>query len=245
MAPLVKVLQQSNRLQVEFRVTPHHRQMLYQVVQLFEITPGYDLDLMSLSQTLPQLTCNILQSMARILAQSQPVWVLVHVETSTTMAISQAAYYHQIGIAHVKAGLRTNNLYSRWPEEANRQITRRLAGPHFALTEKARLNLLKEGINPATFHGTGNTVIDALLKVSQRINTDAELCTTLAAQFPYLQPEKRLILVTGHRRQNFGAGFEAVCDALKGIASEPGVQMGSRYTSTPKCKSRLTASWVA
>lgn len=225
MAPLVKALEQHPHLQHRVCVTAQHRQMLDQVLQLFDITPHYDLDLMRPGQTLAQLTSNILLGMDGVLADYQPDWVLVHGDTSTTMATSLAAYYRQIGVAHVEAGLRTHNLYSPWPEEGNRQITGRLAGLHFAPTEESRQNLLREGVKADSIHVTGNTVIDALLSVSQRIDTDTALNTELAARFPFLDPAKRLILVTGHRRENFGAGFEAMCNALKDIASEPNVQV--------------------
>lgn len=225
MAPLVKALAGSTQLEHRVCVTAQHRQMLDQVLQLFDIAPHYDLDLMRPGQTLPQLTSNILLGMDGVLAEFRPDWVLVHGDTSTTMATSLAAYYRQIGVAHVEAGLRTHNLYSPWPEEGNRQITGRLAGLHFAPTEVSRQNLLRENVNPGSIHVTGNTVIDALLSVSQRIDTDAALRGQLTALFPFLDATKRLILVTGHRRENFGAGFEAMCHALKDIASEPGVQV--------------------
>ncbi|PUE49071.1 UDP-N-acetylglucosamine 2-epimerase (non-hydrolyzing) [Limnohabitans sp. 2KL-1] len=225
MAPLVKALQQSPSLQVKVCVTAQHRQMLDQVLQLFEIEPDYDLDLMRPGQTLTQLSCNILQGMDGVLADYQPKWVLVHGDTSTTMATSLAAYYRQTGVAHIEAGLRTHKLYSPWPEEGNRQITGRLTALHFAPTEESRQNLLKENVQPADIHVTGNTVIDALLSVSQRIDTDTALNGELAARFPFLDADKRLVLVTGHRRENFGAGFEAMCQALKNIASQRGVQV--------------------
>ncbi len=225
MAPLVKELKKSSELIVKVCVTAQHRQMLDQVLQLFEITPEYDLDLMRPGQTLPQLTSNILLGMDGVLADYRPDWVLVHGDTSTSMATSLSAYYQQVGVAHVEAGLRTYNLYSPWPEEGNRQITGRLAGLHFSPTEASRNNLLKEGAKPDQIHVTGNTVIDALLSVSQRIDNDAELRSSLAAQFPFLESAKRVVLVTGHRRENFGTGFESICNALKDIAREPDVQV--------------------
>lgn len=225
MAPLVKALQQSPKLEVKVCVTAQHRQMLDQVLQLFEIAPDFDLNLMRPGQTLTQLTCNILQGMEGVFAQYKPRWVLVHGDTSTTLATSLAAYYQQVGVAHVEAGLRTHNLYSPWPEEANRQLTGRLAGLHFAPTVQAQANLLNEGVPPASIHVTGNTVIDALLNISQRLDQDTALSEQLAAQFSCLDAAKRLLLVTGHRRENFGAGFEAICQALKVIASKPDVQV--------------------
>lgn len=225
MAPLVKELQGSLNLDIKVCVTAQHRQMLDQVLGLFEITPDYDLDLMRPGQTLSQLTSSILMGMDDVLRDCCPDWVLVHGDTSTTMATSLAAYYRQVGVAHVEAGLRTHNLYSPWPEEGNRQITGRLASLHFAPTEESRSNLLREGIRPDTIHVTGNTVIDALLSVSQRIDNDKALLSTLSAQFSFLDPARNLVLVTGHRRENFGRGFESICHALKEIASEPGVQV--------------------
>jgi len=225
MAPLFKELQKSSKLLVKVCVTAQHRQMLDQVLQLFEITPDFDLDLMRPGQKLPQLTCNILMGMDDVLAEYCPDWVLVHGDTSTTMATSLAAYYRQVGVAHVEAGLRTHNLYSPWPEEGNRQITGRLAGLHFAPTEESRVNLLNEGVEADQIHVTGNTVVDALLNVSQRIDADQALRSRLAALFPFLDKSKRLVLVTGHRRENFGAGFESICSALKDIAQEPDVQV--------------------
>lgn len=225
MAPLFKVLQQSPKLDVKICVTGQHRQMLDQVLQLFDITPDFDLKLMRPGQTLTQLTCNILQGMEDVLTQYKPHWVLVHGDTSTTIATSLAAYYQQVSVAHVEAGLRTHNLYSPWPEEGNRQLTGRLTRLHFAPTAQAQTNLLSEGVAPASIHVTGNTVIDALLNVSKRLDQDAALSKQLAAQFPFLDCAKRLVLVTGHRRENFGPGFDAMCQALKVIATQPGVQV--------------------
>ena len=225
MAPLVKELQKSSKLQIKVCVTAQHRQMLDQVLQLFDITPDFDLDLMRPGQTLTQLTCNILQGMEGVFSQYKPDWVLVHGDTSTTLGTSLAAYYQQVHVAHIEAGLRTHNLYSPWPEEANRQITGRLARLHFAPTAQAQTNLLQEGVTASTIHVTGNTVIDALINVSQRIDQDAALHQQLADQFPFLDKTKRLVLVTGHRRENFGAGFESMCQALQDIASDSTVQV--------------------
>ena len=225
MVPLVKVLDASCQLEHRVCVTAQHREMLDQVLQLFDIQPQYDLDLMQPGQSLPQLTSSILLGIDSVLADFRPDWVLVHGDTSTTMATSLAAYYRQVGVAHVEAGLRTRNLYSPWPEEGNRQITGRLAGLHFAPTETSLQNLLQENVIQSVIHVTGNTVIDALLSVSKRIDTDVRLGANLAARFPFLNATKRLILVTGHRRENFGAGFESICHALKDIAAEPDIQV--------------------
>lgn len=213
-SPLIKELKDSALLEIRVCITAQHRHMLDQVLQIFDITPDYDLDVMQPGQTLTELTCSILTGMNSVLRDYQPQWVLVHGDTSTTMAASVAAYYHKIRIAHVEAGLRTHNLYSPWPEEGNRQITGRLTGLHFAPTNESRNNLLAEGIESSTIHVTGNTVIDALLSASRRIDSDEALRRDLDSLFPFLDSSKRLILVTGHRRENFGAGFEAMCLSL-------------------------------
>jgi UDP-N-acetylglucosamine 2-epimerase (non-hydrolysing) len=225
MAPLVMALRASPKLEVKVCVTAQHRQMLDQVLELFKISPDFDLDIMRPGQTLPQLTSNILHGMDAVLADYCPDWVLVHGDTSTTMAASLAAYYRQVAVAHIEAGLRTQNLYSPWPEEGNRQVTGRLAGLHFAPTEEACNNLLREGVRPDLIYVTGNTVIDALLNVSQRIDNDKLLQSKLAAQLPFIDPTRRLVLVTGHRRENFGNGFESICYALEEITREPDVQV--------------------
>lgn len=225
MAPVVHTLRKSASLKVEVCVTAQHRQMLDQVLQLFDITPDYDLNLMLPGQSLTQLSCNILQGMEEVLGEAKADWVVVHGDTSTTLASSLAAYYQKVSVAHVEAGLRTGNLYSPWPEEGNRQVTGRLAGLHFAPTEQARRNLLQEGVDDHSIFVTGNTVIDALLEVSNRIERDESLQQQLASQFPFLDSNKRLVLVTGHRRENFGEGFESMCHALLDIASENGTQV--------------------
>lgn len=225
MAPLVKALDASQSFEHRVCVTAQHRQMLDQVLKLFDINTHYDLDLMRQGQTLPQLTSNILQGMDSVLADYNPDWVLVHGDTTTTMATSLAAFYRKASVAHIEAGLRTHNLLSPWPEEGNRKITGQLAGLHFAPTEASRKNLLLEGVKANTIHVTGNTVIDALLSVSKLLDHNTLLSKQLADRFPFLDSAKRLVLVTGHRRENFGAGFENMCQALKIIASEPEVQV--------------------
>lgn len=225
MAPLIKELKSKPQFEVKVCVTAQHRQMLDQVLELFEITPDYDLNLMMPGQSLTQLTCNILQGMESVFTQFKPDWVLVHGDTSTTLGTSLAAYYQQISVAHVEAGLRTFNIYSPWPEEANRQITARLANLHFAPTEQARNNLLREGVRPEHIHVTGNTVIDALLSVSQQLDENDVLKERVASLLPFIDASKRLVLVTGHRRENFGSGFESICLALKDIAEYTNVQV--------------------
>jgi UDP-N-acetylglucosamine 2-epimerase (non-hydrolysing) len=219
MAPLVKHLQHRAEFQTEVCVTAQHRQMLDQVLNLFEIKPEFDLDLMKPGQDLSDITAGVLQGLKGVLEQSQPDVVLVHGDTSTTFAASLAAFYQRIPVGHVEAGLRTGNLYSPWPEEANRKLTGVLTRWHFAPTEASRDNLLAEGVTPDKIHVTGNTVIDALLQVRDRIKNDAALQKSFAKTFRFIDPAKRLVLVTGHRRENFGEGFERICQALARIAT--------------------------
>lgn len=226
MAPLVHALAADERFEAKVCVTAQHREMLDQVLELFEITPDYDLNLMKAGQTLNEVTARILLELKPVLQEFKPEVVLVHGDTATTFAASLAAYYEQISVGHVEAGLRTGNIYSPWPEEANRKLTGALTKYHFAPTETSKDNLLKENYIPEHISVTGNTVIDALLMVKDKIETDADLKATLAAQFPYLDEKKKLILVTGHRRESFGGGFERICKALAETAQQhPDVQI--------------------
>ncbi|KHT43156.1 non-hydrolyzing UDP-N-acetylglucosamine 2-epimerase [Vibrio sinaloensis] len=220
MAPLVRALAKDERFEAKCCVTAQHREMLDQVLDLFEITPDYDLNLMKAGQSLNDVTARILLELKPVLQEFKPDVVLVHGDTATTFAASLAAYYEQIEVGHVEAGLRTGNIYSPWPEEANRKLTGALAKYHFAPTETSQNNLIKENINPAEICITGNTVIDALLMVKDKIYNDAVLNAQLAAQFPMLEEDKKLILVTGHRRESFGGGFERICEALARTAKE-------------------------
>jgi UDP-N-acetylglucosamine 2-epimerase len=199
--------------------------MLDQVLQLFGIVPGDDLDLMAPDQALPDLFGRILSGMSGVIERRQPDLVLVHGDTSTTLATALAAYYARVPIGHVEAGLRTGNLYAPWPEEANRRLVSPLAAVHFAPTERSRANLLAEGLDDAAIHVTGNTVIDALLDVADRVDRDAALRQELEARFPFLDPGRRMVLVTGHRRENFGEGFDHICGALRALAARPDVQV--------------------
>ncbi|MFT4994589.1 MAG: UDP-N-acetylglucosamine 2-epimerase (non-hydrolyzing) [Paraglaciecola sp.] len=225
MAPLVLELQSRAQLEVEVCVTAQHREMLDQVLELFELSPDYDLNLMQPGQDLYDITAKALMGLKEVLAKSQPDLVLVHGDTTTTFASSLAAFYQRIPVGHVEAGLRTGNMYSPWPEEVNRKLTGAIASLHFAPTEKAQSNLLCENVNADSVHITGNTVIDALIQVEKRISNDTELNSKLAAQFDFLDPNKRLILVTGHRRESFGDGFEHICQALRTLAQEDDVQV--------------------
>lgn len=226
MAPLVHALAADDRFDAKVCVTAQHREMLDQVLSLFEITPDYDLNLMKAGQTLNDITARILLELKPVLQDFKPDVVLVHGDTATTFASSLAAYYEQIAVGHVEAGLRTGNIYSPWPEEANRKLTGALTKYHFAPTDTSKANLLNENYSPDNIVVTGNTVIDALLMVKAKIEQDSELKATLAAQFPFLDESKRLILVTGHRRESFGGGFERICEALAITAkANPDVQI--------------------
>ncbi|WP_031433183.1 non-hydrolyzing UDP-N-acetylglucosamine 2-epimerase [Methylomarinum vadi] len=225
MAPVVKALQQDPRFQCKVCVTAQHRDMLDQVLNLFSISPDYDLDIMRQNQGLTGITCAILNGMESILAEFEPHRVLVHGDTSTTFAATLAAYYQKVAVGHVEAGLRTGNLYSPWPEEANRKLTGALADLHFAPTNTARENLLKENVAASCIVVTGNTVIDSLYQVREKLGQDARLAGQLAAQFSFLEADKKLILVTGHRRESFGAGFEQICQALKKLSTRADVQI--------------------
>lgn len=220
MAPLVKALKARTGVDARVCVTAQHRQMLDQVLDLFGIVPEFDLDLMKPGQDLTDITSGVLQGLKTVFTQWRPDVVLVHGDTSTTFAASLAAFYQRIFVGHVEAGLRTGNLYSPWPEEANRKLTGQLARWHFAPTTASRDNLLREGVDPASVHVTGNTVIDALLQVRETIQRNVALQQECVARFPFLDTGKRLILVTGHRRENFGRGFERICEALARIARD-------------------------
>lgn len=218
MAPLVHLLTVDPRFETKVCVTAQHREMLDQVLALFEIIPDYDLNIMKLGQTLTDLTSAILKGMQPVLTEFKPDVVLVHGDTATTLAASLAAYYQQIKIGHVEAGLRTGNIYSPWPEEANRKLTGALASFHFAPTVTSQQNLLNENIKASSISVTGNTVIDALLLVKQKIERNSDLEKALSGRYPFLQNNKKMVLVTGHRRESFGGGFERICEALRQIA---------------------------
>lgn len=214
MAPLALALAADERFDAKLCVTGQHREMLDQVLDLFELRPDYDLNIMKPGQDLNDVTSAILQGMKAVFRDYRPDVVLVHGDTATTFAATLAAYYHKIPVAHVEAGLRTGNLYSPWPEEANRKLTGALAAVHFAPTETSRQNLLSEGVDSSSIHVTGNTVIDALLEVVAKLDANEGLQRRFLEQFDFLPEDKRIILVTGHRRESFGGGFERICQAL-------------------------------
>lgn len=228
MAPLVKKLQQMpEEFQTIVCVTGQHREMLDQVLRLFYITPEYDLNIMKPNQDLYDITSRILLGMRDVLREVQPDIVLVHGDTTTSMAAALAAFYQQIPVGHVEAGLRTGNIYSPWPEEMNRLITGRITTHHFSPTPLAKENLLREHVDEKQIIVTGNTVIDALQMVVERLKNDELLANEVAAkinQMGYdvqrLDGNRRMVLITGHRRENFGEGFLNICHAIKHLAEQ-------------------------
>lgn len=220
MAPLVKALNKELGFDAKVCVTAQHREMLDQVLTLFQIKPDFDLNIMKPAQDLYDITGRILTGIREVFKEFKPDAVLVHGDTSTTFATALAAFYEQIPVGHVEAGLRTGNLYSPWPEEANRKLTGVLAKWHFAPTETSKQNLINESVPESDIVVTGNTVIDALLIVRDEIRSSRDLQIKYKHQFNYLSDERKLILVTGHRRENFGGGFERICEALAVIAAQ-------------------------
>ena len=225
MAPLVKEFQKCpENFQTIVCVIGQHRQMLDQVLDLFEITPDFDLNIMKQGQDLYDVTARVLTGMRDILKEAKPDVVLVHGDTTTSTTAALAAFYQQIPVGHVEAGLRTHNIYSPWPEEMNRQITGRIATYNFAPTLLSKSNLLKENINPDSIVVTGNTVIDALHQVVTKIKKDTSLSTELEKvlkksgyDVSRLRDGRKLVLITGHRRENFGYGFIQMCTAIKDL----------------------------
>lgn len=222
MAPLVKELQKNPaHFQVDICVTAQHREMLDQVLEVFEIKPDYDLDIMKQGQDLFDITSKVILNLKKILEKSAPDIVFVHGDTTTTLATSIASFYKKIKIAHIEAGLRTNNIYSPWPEEANRRLTSVITNYHFAPTQLSKKNLLNENISESRIIVTGNTVIDALLLVKEKIKTSTKLEWQLKKnikQLGFENIDSKFILVTGHRRENFGEGFLNICEAIKQLA---------------------------
>jgi UDP-N-acetylglucosamine 2-epimerase (non-hydrolysing) len=218
MAPLANTLKNNKGLDSRVCVTGQHREMLDQVLELFEIKPDYDLNLMQQRQTLSNLTQVILSKIRPVLIDFKPDLVLVHGDTTTTLATALAAYYEKIDVGHIEAGLRTGNIYSPWPEEINRKLVSSIAKYHFAPTKKAESNLILENIPAHNIYVTGNTVIDALMSVRLKLREDKSVANQARALLKGVDFSKKLILVTGHRRENLGAGFESICYALTEIA---------------------------
>jgi UDP-N-acetylglucosamine 2-epimerase (non-hydrolysing) len=225
MAPVVKALQQVSGAEGLVCVTAQHRQMLDQVLNLFEISPDIDLDIMRPNQDLAHITTAVLEGVGGVLDDLKPDRVLVHGDTTTTFAAALAAYYRKIPVGHVEAGLRTGDIFAPFPEEINRRLADVITDMHFAPTDGARDNLLREGAPAENIFVTGNTVIDSLLHITAKLESDEKLRNYLDAEFPFLNPERRLILVTGHRRENFGDGFDNICHALAAISARDDVQV--------------------
>lgn len=224
MAPVIRALRSSPGLTPLVCFTGQHRDMVGPVAELFGITPDRDLNIMQAVQGLTYITSAVLQGMEGVLAELRPDLVLVHGDTTTSMAASLAAFYAEIPVGHVEAGLRTRDLAAPWPEEANRQVVGRLAALHFAPTDRARANLRQEAVPDDRIHVTGNTVIDALFHIRDHVLT-GPVSDEIAGRFDWLDPAKRLILVTGHRRESFDGGLARVCRALAALAQRPDVEI--------------------
>jgi UDP-N-acetylglucosamine 2-epimerase (non-hydrolysing) len=220
MAPLVRSLAVDARFESKVCVTAQHREMLDQVLELFSIVPEYDLNIMSHGQTLSGITAIILKELDVVLTDFRPDVVIVHGDTATTFAATLAAFYRQIPVAHVEAGLRTQNIYSPWPEEANRKLTSVLAHWHFAPTDTSKENLIAENVKASQISVTGNTVIDSLFLAIQMLEKNPSLRQENEKSYSFLDASRRCILVTGHRRESFGDGFERICNALGAIAKD-------------------------
>lgn len=225
MAPVVLALRKQAGMRVQVAVTAQHRQMLDQVLTLFGIEPDFDLNLMKPGQDLTDITSNVLLGMREIFRQGHYDLVLVHGDTTTTFSASLAAFYARIPVGHVEAGLRTGNIHAPWPEEMNRRLVGGIAGLHFAPTVRAKSCLLREGVSEDSVFVTGNTVIDALRQAVDKLGQSARRQQELGEQFGFLDPAKKLICVTGHRRENFGPGFERICQALAMLGARPDVQI--------------------
>lgn len=241
MAPVYKELKRSQKVQVKVAVTGQHREMLDQVLRLFEIEPDFDLKVMRPGQGLTEITAAVLVGLKPVLEEFEPDLLLVHGDTTTTLSASLAAYYQQIPVGHVEAGLRTGNIYSPWPEEINRRLTGSIAQLHFAPTEKAAENLKNETVTIDQISITGNTVIDALLEVVEKLEADPLTSAKFDTHFG-IDPNKRLILVTGHRRESFGGGFDRICSALSTLEKREDVQIIYPVHLNPNVKNPVESS---
>ena len=236
LGPIVKALQANEHVDLTVCTTGQHREMLKQVLDLFEITPGIDLAVMTPGQTLTDITGRVLEKLSPMLAERPIDWLLVQGDTTTAFAAGLAAFYAKIPVAHVEAGLRSGDIYQPFPEEVNRKMVSVFASLHFAPTPEAQNNLLKEGVDPALINVTGNSVIDALLYFQQRLDNDRDLARAFEQRFDFLDPAKRLILVTGHRRENFEGGIDRMCQALLEIAARGDVQIVYPVHPNPKVR---------
>ena len=235
MAMLCRKLSATKGIEHKVCVTAQHRQMLDQVLDFFEIKPDFDLDIMKAGQDLTDITCEVLKGLRGLFRSYKPDMILVHGDTTTCMAASLAAFYAGIKVGHVEAGLRTGNLQSPFPEEANRVLVSKIADLNFSATEINRQNLLSEGIKPEKIIVTGNTVIDSLLFAKDKVNAFSKEVTDNHVRNIFEKHHSRIILVTGHRRENFGAGFINICSALKEIAQKhPEVEIAYPVHLNPK-----------
>ena len=225
MAMVARTLAGADDIEHELCVTAQHREMLDSVLRLFELKPDYDLDVMTPGQDLTDVTGAVLKGMRGVLTEAKPDRVLVQGDTTTVLATALAAFYARIPVGHVEAGLRTRNMSAPWPEEMNRRLADALSDRHYAPTETARERLLEEGLPDAGIVVTGNTVIDALLHIVDRLNGDPELLREAKSKLPEVEAGRRLILVTGHRRESFGAGFEQICSAIAQFSKRGDVEI--------------------
>jgi UDP-N-acetylglucosamine 2-epimerase (non-hydrolysing) len=220
MAPVVHALKSSPTMETRVCISSQHKELLLPVLDLFDIEIDYDLDIMRPNQTLTTITVRILEALERVYEDFRPDMVAVHGDTTTAFTAALSAFYHKVPVAHVEAGLRTFDLMSPWPEELNRKLVGGMADLHFAPTESARSNLLLENAVEENVYVTGNTVVDALLFMRQKIHDESQLRTRVEKTFSFLDSDKKLILVTGHRRESYGSGFQSICDALSEIATK-------------------------
>jgi UDP-N-acetylglucosamine 2-epimerase (non-hydrolysing) len=225
MAPLVNSLKKEKNIKASVCISSQHREMLDQILKLFQIWPEYDHNIMRAGQSLTDISSKVLCGIQDVTKTLKPDYLLVHGDTTTSFTASLAAFYQQIPVEHVEAGLRTGDIYSPWPEEANRKLTSTITDLHFAPTEIAKENLLKEGISKNKIFVTGNTVIDALLNIRSKIYENRHLIKQLVSHFSFIDKQRKLILVTGHRRENFGSGFERICHALIKLSRRKDVQI--------------------
>jgi UDP-N-acetylglucosamine 2-epimerase len=224
MLPLVQVLARDPDFEARICVTAQHRQMLDQVLDLFAITPDYDLNVMTHAQGLEQITTAVLSGLGKVIDDAKPDRIIVHGDTTTTLGASLAAFYKRVPVAHVEAGLRSGDPNQPWPEEINRRVTDVIADLYFAPTAQSRENLLKENVPAQAIHVTGNTVIDALLATVERLKSRPDLAHGLAERFKFLHPERPILLVTGHRRENFGPPFVELCEAIRDLVRAHPIQ---------------------
>lgn len=242
MAPVVWALKSNPSFDTRVCVTAQHREMLDQVLSLFDIAPDYDLDLMTTQQTLADISSKVLLGISNVIERWTPDLTLVHGDTTTTASASMACFYKRVAVAHVEAGLRTHNIWSPWPEEYNRRLAGMVSRLHYAPTVEARANLLTEGVPADWIQVTGNTVIDALLHVSKRIDQDNELRSELDHKFSFLRTDRRLLLVTGHRRENFGKSMQSICRALDTLSRRPDLEIVYPVHRNPNVKGPVEES---